>query len=125
MGYSTDFTGAFELSQPLSPEQIAEFNEFCMERHAGPITPYEGVPGIWCDWKTDGVNISWNGSEKSYAMVEWGNLLLERFLKPWGITVAGGELLAQGERRGDTWKIVFRDGKFVKVNARIVYEEVP
>ena len=102
MGYTTDFDGFFTLSKQLTREQENEFNAFCQERHGGNTEVYEGFPGFWCDWETDGRSMYWNGNEKSYDMLEWANLLIERFLKPWGVQVTGS-VYAQGEEPSDRW----------------------
>ena len=44
MGYSTDFTGAFEINPPLTAAQVAELMKFTGERHDG-TGPFAGLPG--------------------------------------------------------------------------------
>jgi hypothetical protein len=124
MGYTTTFRGAFTLSKQLTEDQTRRFNDFCEERHGTNSREFPGCPSFWCDWETDGISIFWNGSEKSYEMVEWANILYNKFLKPWGVEITGGEMNASGEESGDIWKIVFRNGKFTAVRASIVYQEI-
>jgi hypothetical protein len=103
MGYSTDFYGKLILSSEL--DEVSEFNAFCEERHGGNLEPFEGMPGMWCNWETDGKTIYWNGGEKSYNMEEWLPILIEKFLKPNNITVSG-KMFAQGEEPGDIWLLI-------------------
>lgn len=122
MGYTTTFSGKFEFSKPLTPEQVAEFNRFCEERHGTSSREFPGCPSFWCDWETDGSTMFWNGSEKSYNMDDWARILVERFLKPWGVEVRG-EIGADGEAQGDVWKMIAEGYTIRRANARIVYEE--
>lgn len=63
-------------------------------------TPPEDQPGLWCQWVPDetGQAIEWDGGEKFYKYVEWLEYLIDNFLKPWGITLAGSV-----EYRGEDW----------------------
>jgi len=105
MGYSTNFNGKLILSKELTISAMEKFNAFCEERHGGDTETYPGMPGFWCDWVTDGKTIYWNGSEKSYAMDKWLEILIQKFLAPKKITVSG-KMLAQGEEPGDTWLLI-------------------
>lgn len=49
MGYSTDFHGKLILSSKL--DEVSEFNAFCEQRHGGNLEPFEGMPGLYCDWE--------------------------------------------------------------------------
>lgn len=105
MGYNTNFEGKMILSKKLTESQVENFNAFCKQRHGGNLEPFEGMPGFWCRWKTDGETIYWNGSEKSYNMEEWLPILIEKFLKSDNITVSG-KMIAQGEEPGDAWLLI-------------------
>lgn len=125
MGYTTTFKGTIELDPPLTREQADEINNFCEERHHRPEDsnrPPWDMPGLWCDWETDGQFIFWNGSEKSYDMFEWLQYLTERFFKPWDVKLTG-EIGAEGERPGDIWKIKASGWNLKKVRARVVFED--
>jgi hypothetical protein len=132
MGYTTTFEGELEIFPSLKPEQVTELNRFCRLRHSQRVE--EGrdandnreasyAPGLHCDWETDGFSLSWNGSEKSYDMFEWVQLLNERFFKPWGCTLEG-EVVATGQRPGDVW-CIRADGAsgLRKVQGRLVFQE--
>lgn len=107
MGYTTEFSGKLTIDPPLDMDLIEKINEFCEERHGGPADIFPGIPGFWCDWKVgeDGDKIYWNGSEKSYNMDKWLELLIKEFIAPAG-SVVSGRLLAQGEERNDVWLLV-------------------
>lgn len=114
MGYSTKFEGAMTLNPPLTSAQLEEFKSFCEERHGDNLKTFEGSPGFWCDWDTSGTKIFWNGMEKSYYMSEWLEVLITKFLQPWGVKVSG-KMLAQGERRNDSWTMEVGDDQKVVV----------
>jgi hypothetical protein len=110
MGYTTLFKGEIEISPPLTPEQSAEVQAFCDERHGGNLHVHPGMPGFYCDYLVaeDGASIGWNGSEKSYEMVYWLRVLIGHFFVKWGRTL-NGEMLARGERFDDVWTIAVRN----------------
>jgi hypothetical protein len=122
MGYTTEFYGDLEVSPALSPITVAEFNEFCSQRHeGGGVEPGDPQYSIWCDWEVsaDGTAISWNGSEKSYAMDDWLPWLLARFCRGHKVN---GVIEASGEEQGDLWAIVVTDSKVEVKAARIVWD---
>ena len=108
MGYTTEFSGKLTITPPLSEELTEAINQFGEERHGGSLDPHPGCPGFWCDWKTDGEKLFWNGAEKSYHMDKWLEWLIRIFLVPAGHTV-NGRLLAQGEEVGDVWILQAKD----------------
>ena len=108
MGYTTEFAGRISIQPELTPEQQKTINDFCEERHGGNMDVHAGMPGFWCDYETDGKTIGWNGSEKSYHMLEWMQLLIKRFFSKWGC-ILNGSLQAQGEDPSDEWSLVVRD----------------
>lgn len=108
MGYSTDYLGHIDVDPPLNEVEIEYLSAFGRSRRCvRPDGPY-GVPGnpaaessddfegdrynicapgqpnLWCDWTPcwDGCCIAWNGTEKSYSMIEWLKYLIKHFLKP-------------------------------------------
>lgn len=104
MGYTTTFRGRLRTSRPLSDLEAGAINRFCEERHGGPTDVYENFPSFWCDWEADNNGIFWSGTEKSYRMDLWLEVLIDRFFNPWGVALSG-KMLAQGERAGDTWTL--------------------
>ena len=131
MGYTTTFEGELEIFPSLNAKQQTELSRFCDERHSrrrddGPDASdnHEAsyAPGLYCDWKTDGMSLMWNGSEKSYDMFEWVEVLNERFFKPWGCTLEG-EVVANGDRKDDVWCIRADKDGLRKVAGKFVFQE--
>lgn len=118
MGYTTEFEGEFEITPPLTLDQLTEINNFMEGRHGGNINVYEGFPSFHCDWETNGDTIKWNESEKSYKMYEWIKLLNEKFFKPWGCMLTG-DISAQGENKDDRWGMRAKDGEIKRLRAVI------
>lgn len=110
MGYTTEFRGTINLEPVLTAAQVAELETFAEERHGGNVDVYAGFPGFWCQWipTNDGAGIEWDGNEKFYHGEEWMKLIIDRFLKPWGI-VGNGLILAQGEEIDDRWELIVKD----------------
>lgn len=110
MGYTTEFSGAMNITPPLEPHMVEEVNNFCEQRHGGNTQPFDGMPGFWCDWEVseDGSKIYWSGKEKSYSMDEWLSLLIRRFMHGRKVN---GRMLAQGESVGDVWLLECHDNK--------------
>lgn len=104
MGYTTEFSGKITITPPLNEAQIETINNWCEERHAGPVQPHAGCPGIWCDYKVseEGDKIYWNGAEKAYYMDKWMEYLIEKYFIAWG-KVLNGRMLAEGEDSEDVW----------------------
>jgi len=96
--------------------------------------PPSGQPGLWCKWEpTDnGTYIRWNEMEKFYDSVEWMQYLIDHFIGASPLAKGelpfleghelSGEIFAQGEDPGDTWKLVVANGIASMVNGHIVYD---
>lgn len=122
MGCTTEFEGEFMIEPPLSPAERAEINKFCSIRHEG-VLKAPGDPSIWCDWETDGTQLFWNGSEKSYAMDAWVKILIRRFFEPDGHTL-NGTVFAQGENPHDRWSLTIKDNKIFRGTYKFVEHEL-
>lgn len=101
MGYSTDFSGSFQIKPALTAEQVATLQEFAETRHYD--RPY---PNYYCQWvpSDDGTHLAWDGREKFYDYVAWLDLLIRTYFTPWN-RVLTGEVLWYGEERSDQGKI--------------------
>lgn len=106
MGYSTNFSGQFNLDKPLTLAQYNELKRFADKDHRDE----HGMPGYYCQWipTEEGTSLEWDGNEKFYDYVEWLEYLIEHFLQPWGYTV-NGEVTWQGEDVGDLGTIYVGD----------------
>lgn len=91
MGYTTEFSGEFSITPVMKSEHLNELKSFVGKRHGGDIDPFEGMPGLWCDWEPseDGSKLRWNGSEKFYNYIEWLEYLIESKLHTHGYKVNG------------------------------------
>lgn len=108
MGYTTEFSGSFQIDPPLSRELARTLNAFCDQRHGGDIYTFEGCPSLWCDWafSKDGTSMYWNGSEKSYEMTKWARYLKHKFFPTHKVT---GRIKARGEDFDDIWEMIAND----------------
>ncbi len=149
MGYSTDFSGAFEISPPLSLADHTFLTKLSetrrMKRNVGPEYGIEGEfyvegkdwgddniidgnsppktqPGLWNQWipNEDGTALEWDGNEKFYAYVEWVKYLLENILIPRGYKL-NGEVEWQGEERDDIGKIIIVDNIVTVKEGKVVF----
>jgi hypothetical protein len=101
MGYTTEFSGEFNVSPPLNRAEIAYLTKFAdtrrMDRRAGPYfvgeneddvinsnMPPKGQPGLWCQWipNDTGDKIRWDTGEKFYHADRWIIYILDHFLRP-------------------------------------------
>lgn len=117
MGYTTEFYGAFAIDPPLPPELVSRLEEYCCSRH-GEVWADIGCPSIWCDWQfsKDGTSMSWNGSEKSYDMLEWAQKLVKELIP--AVHQLSGYIVAQGEYHKDRWRMV-AEGRSIKRQAAV------
>ena len=125
MGYTTEFSGAIELSRALTASEAQELIDFSEERHGGNTTVHAGYPDFWCQWvpTADGKGIEWDGGEKFYSAAEWMQLVIDRFIAPRGI-IANGTINAVGEASGDLWRLRVEDNRVQVVRAQIVWKDV-
>ncbi len=112
MGYSTDFSGKLLFTKELKASELAELNNFlgkdCREH---PEWGNANLSYIDLQLTKDFFGLEWDGSEKTYDLVEKTNLVIEnmRIKYPdFGLT---GKLLAQGEDIGDAWILAIENGK--------------
>lgn len=99
-------------------------------------SPPLGQPGLWCQWRPsdDGTELEWDGGEKFYDSVLWMAYVIDHFLKPGCLAatqlpflqanhICNGEIEAQGEERGDRWKLVVKDNVVRSYDGHVVYED--
>lgn len=121
MGYTTEFRGDFQITPALSGDVIKELISFAATRHGGNIEPFEGMPGLYCDWvpSEDGTKLCWNGSEKFYHYVEWLEWLIGNKFAPKSYKL-NGSVKWRGEDFDDVGIITIKDNivlsKVMEVN---------
>ena len=116
MGYSTYFSGSFELTPKLNVSQIETIKNLCEYNVENP----EGTPGDECVWTVsdDGTSIESVDEEKLYDWDEWLRYLLTNVLEPAGVK-ANGSVVWDGEDTGDAGVIFVKDNdvRFVGIES--------
>ena len=101
MGYTTSFTGRFELDRELLPEHAEALRS--REIPDGPDDYSQWVPS------EDLRGIQWDGGEKFYDYVPWLSYIARK-LGEWGYRM-NGTVLWHGEQVGDVGRLVVRDNQ--------------
>ena len=106
MGYTTEFTGRFDLDKPLTPEHAAELAKY--DRDEWPDPPTRG----YNQWRIteDGTGVEWDQEEKFYDWKEWLQYMIDKVLAPRGYTLTGS-VEWSGESRADVGLLVIEKGK--------------
>lgn len=118
MGYTTTFSGTINFSRPLTFAEVAEIHAYTKGRHDGDPM----APSIHCDFEvnSDATGLVWNGSEKTYEAIDWIQLICDDFLDEFGV-LANGSLVANGESRGDVWRLDVKDNVVTRVEGRFEF----
>lgn len=119
MGYTTYFSGKFDLDRPLTAGHLAFLNEFAETRQSA----LAGQLSYYCQWvpTQDGKSIVWDGEEKFYAYEGWIKFLVVSFLEPWGYRL-NGTVEWCGEDADDRGQLVMVDNRLTVKHARVVFE---
>jgi len=131
MGYSTNFDGVLKFKSVLTPEQIAKVRSFLGE-DCREHPEWEGSRGLtYIDLKflgrrnnEDFSGLEWNGSEKTYQLVEKVNLIITEMRKEYPDFGLEGSILAQGEDIDDRWILSIENGLAVEKMLGIVGKEI-
>lgn len=117
MGYSTDFSGKFNITGDITVRFLRELEK------ANDGQPVESVIGIgrevveapdgYCQWElTDGyTSLQWDGGEKFYDYIKWLEWICAHFVKD-GIKL-NGSVQWQGEEIGDVGIIRVKDNNVI------------
>ena len=104
MGYNTDFHGTLTFTQPLGEDAIAKLKtmlgEDCRDH------PEWGAPNLsYIDLQLTPLHdgLQWDGSEKTYDLVEKVNVIITEMRKNFPGFGLAGHLVAQGEDTSDRW----------------------
>jgi hypothetical protein len=115
MGYNTDFKGTLKFTSELTAKQIRELQRFCGE----DVRDHEewwidgddpDLTYICLELTDDYEGLEWDGSEKTYDMVEKINLILQIMREKWPDFGLVGSMEAQGEEMDDRWRLVCPGG---------------
>jgi len=106
MGYQTDFSGQFDLDKDLTVKQVNELRAFNDMDHRAE----DYAPGNYCQWvpNEDGTAIVWDENEKFYNYTAWLVVLIDKFIRPWGIQL-NGSVRWDGEEQGDAGVITIEN----------------
>jgi len=102
MGYITEFEGKVSIVPALNHDEVAMLNDLYDQRGGN------GMPDSYCQWvpSDDGSSLAWDGGDTFYLAEEWMiyivNLLSANH-------TCNGTILADGEERGDVWKLIVKD----------------
>ena len=112
MGYTTSFKGELLFTKELKASELAELSKFLGE-DCRDHPEWNNTSLTYIDLKLnkDFTGLEWDGSEKTYDLVDKVNLIIDNMktISPnFGLT---GELLAQGEDVGDVWHLTIENGK--------------
>ena len=123
MGYSTDFKGILYFTRELSEDEKYGvenfFSEDCRNHPEWGRTDLTHIDLCFCN-EEDG--IEWDGSEKTYDLVDKINLIIKEMRKKVPDFELEGKMIAQGEDIDDRWMIVIEDG-FAKETQLVVLTE--
>lgn len=110
MGYSTDFGGELKFAAELRASELA-FLQSILGEDAREHKDWNAGDVVHIDLElTDEFDgIKWDGSEKTYAMVEAVNLVTRLMREKCPEFRLIGSLLAQGEDSEDRWMLVMGD----------------
>lgn len=124
MGYTTHFSGQFDLDKPLTIEHKKTLEDFAESRHDNDEQIAEGLPSFYCQWvpSYDGKQIVWDERENFYYYDQWIQVLLEKFLIPWGYVV-NGAIKWDGEETEDMGQIIIKDNKITIYDVVIKFEK--
>jgi len=111
MGYSTIFNGELKFKNELTARQLASISYMINDDNSD----------CYIDLKisSDFTGLEWDGSEKTYGMVESVNMIISQMndlypLVDFGLT---GSFLTQGGEVGDCWSLVMDEGIAKKVES--------
>ena len=125
MGYTTTFKGELKFTADLSSKQLAKVKSFCgedcrehLEWHNTQLTYID------LELLPDFSGLKWDGSEKTYDLVDKVNLIIEQMQKEYPEFGLSGKLAAQGEDADDRWFLVIKNGKAVKEDIPLAEDEI-
>lgn len=116
MGYTTKFKGELKFTTKLTPKQLTKIKSFLGEDCRNhPEWNKNNLTYIDLELLDDLSGLKWNGSEKTYDLVEKVNLIIEEMQKEYSQFGLTGKLIAQGEDIEDRWCLKIIDGKAIQI----------
>jgi len=120
MGYNTEFRGELKFTKELTGSQLAVLSSYLGEDCRNHPEWGRSIGNYYVNLSLlpgfDG--LEWDGSEKTYEMVEIVNFIIDKMMEimpDFGLT---GKLLAQGEDIDDRWELIIKNNVAVKVDVK-------
>ena len=129
MGYSTSFKGRLKFKKELTASQISELSKLLGKDRRDFDFKFEliGDDDFWyhidLEFTPDYSGLQWDGSEKTYGMIEIINSITNFMKKKYPDFELIGKLSAQGEDAEDRWTLEMKDGEAVKKELQIKIKE--
>lgn len=120
MWYSTNFEWKLSFVGEVTAKQLQKLNTYLwedMRKHSDWVNNFNGTYIDYCLLE-DFSGIEWNGSEKSYDMVDKLNFVLDEMRKEYPEFSLEWQLNAQWEDIDDRWILIMED--WVAVEKKVV-----
>lgn len=116
MGYSTEFIGELLFTKELKASEIVKIKSFLgQDCRNHPEWNAKQLTHIDLELTDDFTGLKWDGSEKTYDLVEKVNLIITMMRKDYSDFGLSGSLLAQGEDIHDKWMLsIDNNGKAIE-----------
>lgn len=119
MGYTTNFEGEFKFKEELTGSQLAKIKSFLGEDcRDHPEWGRTDLTYIDLELLEDFSGLKWDGSEKTYDLVDKINLIIIEMRKEIPDFDLTGKMSAQGEEIDDKYEIIIKDGLAVQVDIK-------
>jgi Txe/YoeB family toxin of Txe-Axe toxin-antitoxin module len=104
MGYESSYSGVLKFKNKPTEQELQKLETF-MGEDCREHLEWNAKDLTWIDLQIDseGDGICWNGSEKSYDMVEKVNMIIKEMKKEFPNFELKGEFEVQGEDIDDKW----------------------
>lgn len=125
MGYNTQFSGELKFTAPMNSEHLRKIDSFLGEDcRDHPEWGADDLTYIDLGLSKEGTGLMWDGSEKTYDLVEKVNLIIRKMQEDYPEFGLSGSLLAQGEDMEDRWLLVIEDGVAIHKEAKSVTKDL-
>lgn len=125
MGYTTTFKGVLQFEKELTTTQLKKLAQYLGEDiREHPEWGKHDLTYIDLVLTKDFAGLEWDGSEKTYDLVDKVNLILDQMRKEYPDFNLTGSLNAQGEDSDDRWTLKIVNKKAVKEDIPLATDEI-